>query len=200
MKKGKNLVVIMLASVLVLGLGACATTPKDEAAVEVQPSEEDLERQRQEELERQRQQELDRMREEEMALTAPEVEEAGSEMAAVDVDVSEVLGSVFFDFDSYELKPEARGTLSTNAEWLKMNTGIQIQIEGHCDERGTEEYNLALGERRAAAVKDYLVSMGVDEGRLYTISYGEEVPANIGHDAASWAENRRAQFKAAAAQ
>lgn len=199
MKKGLNLVVIMLASVLVLGLGACATTPKDEAAIEVQPSEEELERQRQEELERQRQQELDRMREEEMALTAPE-EEAASEIADADMDVSQVLGSVFFDFDSYELKPEARDTLSNNAEWLKMNPGIQIQIEGHCDERGTEEYNLALGERRAAAVKDYLVSMGVDEGRLYTISYGEEVPANTGHDAAAWSENRRAQFKAAASQ
>lgn len=197
MKKGLNLVVFMLASVLVLGLGACATTPKDEAAIEVQPSEEELERQRQEELERQRQQEMDRMREEEIALTAPE-EEAAPEMA--DVDVSDVLGTVFFDFDSYELKPEARDTLSNNAEWLKMNTDIQVQIEGHCDERGTEEYNLALGERRAAAVKDYLVSMGVDEGRLYTISYGEEVPANTGHDAAAWSENRRAQFKAAASQ
>ena len=197
MKKGLNLVVFMLASVLVLGLGACATTPKDEAAIEVQPSEEELERQRQEELERQRQQEMDRMREEEMALTTPE-EEAPPEMA--DVDVSQVLGTVFFDFDSYELKPEARDTLSNNAEWLKMNPDIQVQIEGHCDERGTEEYNLALGERRAAAVKDYLVSMGVDEGRLYTISYGEEVPANTGHDAAAWSENRRAQFKAAASQ
>lgn len=197
MKKGINLVVFMLASVLVLGLGACATTPKDEAAIEVQPSEEELERQRQEELERQRQQELDRMREEEMALTTPE-EEAPTEMT--DVDVSQVLNTVYFDFDKYELKPEARDTLSTNAEWLKMNPDIQVQIEGHCDERGTEEYNLALGERRAAAVKDYLVSMGVDEGRLYTISYGEEVPANIGHDAASWSENRRAQFKAAASQ
>lgn len=197
MKKGLNLVVFMLASVLVLGLGACATTPKDEAAIEVQPSEEELERQRQEELERQREQELDRMREEEMALTAP-VEEAAPEMT--DVDVSEVLGTVFFDFDQYELKPEARDTLANNAEWLKMNPDIQIQIEGHCDERGTEEYNLALGERRAAAVKDYLVSMGVNEGRLYTISYGEEVPANTGHDAAAWSENRRAQFKAAASQ
>jgi len=191
-----------MISIFALGLASCATTPKEQAAVEVQPSEEELERQRQEEMERQRQDELDRMREQEMALAEteaappPAMEEP---MATMPADVSE-LGTVYFDFDKYDLRPDARDTLAANAEWLKSNSGIQIQIEGHCDERGTVEYNLALGERRANAVKSYLVSLGVDDARLFTISYGEEMPADPGHNQEAWAKNRRAQFKTATTQ
>lgn len=195
-----------MISVFALGLASCATTPKEQAAVEVQPSEEELERQRQDELERQRVDELEKMREQEMALAeteaAPEAAPA-EEPPALTTEGGEVsvdLGTVYFDFDKYDLKPEARDTLAVNADWLKANTGIQIQIEGHCDERGTVEYNLALGERRANAVKNYLVSLGVDEARLFTISYGEEMPADPGHNREAWAKNRRAQFKTATTQ
>lgn len=203
-ENGFKIIMVLLVPIFVLGMASCATTPKEQAAVEVQPSEEELERQRQEELERQRQEELDRMREEEMTLAEAEVEVAREEEAAPvmvdDVDVSEVLGTVFFDFDKYDLRPDARDILATDADWLKLSPGVQVQIEGHCDERGTEEYNLALGERRANAVKNYLVSLGVDEERLFTISYGEEMPADPGHNVEAWAKNRRAQFKTATTQ
>jgi len=182
-----------MISVFALGLASCATTPKEQAAVEVQPSEEELERQRQDELERQKLEELARMREQEMAL-------AEAAPPAFTGDVSAELGTVYFDFDKYELRSDARDTLAANAEWLKSNPGIQIQIEGHCDERGTDEYNLALGERRANAVKSYLVSLGVGDARLFTISYGEEMPADTGHNRDAWAKNRRAQFKTATTQ
>jgi len=104
------------------------------------------------------------------------------------------LENVYFDFDKSDLKPDARETLSRNAEWIKGHPTSKVQIEGHCDERGTEEYNLALGERRANAVKNYLVSLGIDADRLYTISYGEELPADPGHTEEAWAKNRRAHF------
>src|SRR5258705_6375367 len=85
---------------------------------------------------------------------------------------SSPLQEVYFDFDSYDLRADARDVLKTNGQWLKANAAAQIQIEGHCDERGTGEYNLALGSKRAQSVKDYLVTLGTDAGRLSTISYG----------------------------
>ncbi len=105
-----------------------------------------------------------------------------------------VLETVYFEFDSSELSPEAAAKLKQNADWIEGNPDYTIQIQGHCDERGTIEYNLALGERRANAVKDYLVSLGVDGGRLRTVTYGEEKPADPGHTEAAWAKNRRAEF------
>lgn len=98
---------------------------------------------------------------------------------------------VFFAYDSYDLAPEARDTLNRQVEWLNRYPNLQITIEGHSDERGTREYNIALGDRRATAVKNYLASMGVPANRMNTISYGKERPAVIGSDAASWAQNRR---------
>lgn len=99
---------------------------------------------------------------------------------------------VFFDFDRYDLKGDAQATLDKQAAWLKQNGSVTLVIEGHCDERGTREYNLALGERRATAVKNYLVAAGVDASRLGTISYGKERPAVEGSNEAAWAKNRRA--------
>ncbi len=98
---------------------------------------------------------------------------------------------VFFDFDKYELLPAAQATLQRQAAWLKQYAQYRITIEGHADERGTREYNLALGERRANAVKDYLVSLGVPAARLTTISYGKERPAVLGSNEAAWSQNRR---------
>jgi peptidoglycan-associated lipoprotein len=105
------------------------------------------------------------------------------------------LAKVYFDFDSYILNQTARDTLNGNAEYLlKQNTSIKVQVEGHCDERGSDEYNLALGEKRAKAALNYLVTLGVPAERLSFISYGKEKPADPGHDEAAWAKNRRDQF------
>jgi peptidoglycan-associated lipoprotein len=104
------------------------------------------------------------------------------------------LEDVFFDTDRFDLKPEARAALSKNARWLLDYSSVQILVEGHCDERNTREYNLALGERRASAVRDYLASLGVDSIRIRTISYGEERPFAMGHNEEAWRLNRRAHF------
>lgn len=106
------------------------------------------------------------------------------------------LATVHFGFDRYDLDDTARALLEGNVSWIARNPSVQIQIEGHTDERGTNEYNLLLGERRAKAVKAYLVSRGVPEAMLHTISYGEERPLDPGQNEAAWATNRRAQFLA----
>ena len=101
------------------------------------------------------------------------------------------IGSVYFEFDKYDLGSDARSTLATNAQWLKSHPDIKIRVEGNCDERGTVEYNLALGEKRANAVKDYYVSLGIPAGRIQTVSYGKERPLDPGHNEEAWAKNRR---------
>lgn len=102
---------------------------------------------------------------------------------------------IYFDFDSHELRSDAKNTLNRASAQLRSNVKIALSIEGHCDERGTTEYNLALGEKRAVAVKDYLVNSGLDKSRLQTVSFGEEKPAAAGHDEQSWTKNRRAEIK-----
>jgi len=104
------------------------------------------------------------------------------------------LANIHFDFDKSTLRPEDRKILKGHAEWLMKNKDVNIIVEGHCDERGTTEYNLALGERRATETKKYLVELGVAADRIKTISYGEERPLDPGHNEAAWAKNRRAQF------
>jgi peptidoglycan-associated lipoprotein len=99
---------------------------------------------------------------------------------------------VFFDFDKFNLSSDARSTLEKQAAWLKKHSGLTITIEGHADERGTREYNLALGERRANSTKDYLIALGISPGRLKTLSYGKERPVALGSNEEAWAQNRRA--------
>lgn len=101
---------------------------------------------------------------------------------------------VYFDFDSSTVRGDQVERIETNADFLKENTGVTIRIEGNCDPRGTKEYNLALGERRALSAKKYLVNLGVDESRLSTVSWGEEKLLLYGHDEISWAQNRRDDF------
>jgi peptidoglycan-associated lipoprotein len=101
---------------------------------------------------------------------------------------------VFFDYDRSDLKPEAQSTVEALATWAKTYPAVTLTIEGHCDERGTREYNLALGERRANSVRDYLIALGVDPNRLSTISYGKERPAVLGSNDEAWAQNRRGVF------
>jgi peptidoglycan-associated lipoprotein len=115
----------------------------------------------------------------------------------MDEKLARVLGmlqTIHFAFDRSDLDDENRGILRANAEILKANPDLAIQIAGHCDERGTIEYNIALGERRANSVRDYLKSLGVDTSNLSIISYGEEKPKDPGHGEAAWAANRRAEF------
>ncbi|MFZ5609571.1 MAG: peptidoglycan-associated lipoprotein Pal [Pseudomonadota bacterium] len=109
-------------------------------------------------------------------------------------DLVRVVGTdrVFFAFDSAELSPQARETLRKGAEWLRANASVALMIEGHADERGTREYNLALGERRANAVRSYLMALGVAGNRLQTISYGKERPDDPRSTEEAWAKNRRA--------
>jgi peptidoglycan-associated lipoprotein len=105
------------------------------------------------------------------------------------------IGSVHFDYDKSELKTEDRDTLKKNADYLNGNPGVNVLVEGHCDERGTIEYNLALGQKRAAAVREYYGQLGVALGRIGTISYGSEKPADPAHNENAWAKNRRAETK-----
>jgi len=104
------------------------------------------------------------------------------------------LGPVFFPLDSFEVSADGRAILQASAQLLREQPTWQVTIEGHCDERGTAEYNLSLGERRAVAAKTYLVSLGVAAARLRTVSYGKEFPFDPGHDEGAWAKNRRAHF------
>ena len=99
---------------------------------------------------------------------------------------------VFFGFDKFDLTTEARTVLERQAFWMRKNGAVTVVVEGHCDERGTREYNIALGERRANAVRDYLLTLGIDANRIKTISYGKERPVDGGHTETAWKKNRRA--------
>lgn len=120
--------------------------------------------------------------------SAREAGEAGTASA------QQLLDKIYFDYDSAGLSDTARATLKSNYDVLKKKSAARVEIEGHCDERGSDEYNLALGERRAKGAKNYLVTLGINPDRLSTISYGKEKPADQGHDEAAWAKNRRVEF------
>jgi peptidoglycan-associated lipoprotein len=110
------------------------------------------------------------------------------------VPAASPLKDLFFDFDKTNIREDQKAALNEDVGWLKVNAGAKLTIEGHCDERGTAEYNLGLGERRAKAVKDYLVAAGVAADRIATISYGKERPFVLGHDESAWKWNRRGHF------
>jgi len=177
--RGALLLVLSLAVALVIGCGKKAVVQeemgvvvkepaKEEAAAETRPSEAAIEEELLKEKERQEKERV--------------LREAAS------------FGDIYFEFDQYDLTATARETLKQHADWLLANPGFDLLVEGHCDERGTAEYNLALGERRANAARDYLASLGVDAGRITTISYGEELPLDPSHNEAAWAKNRRDHF------
>lgn len=121
----------------------------------------------------------------------PQVEALPDDFRAI---AEKYLKDVFYDFDRYELSDESREALAANAEFLKKYPKVRVTVEGHCDERGTREYNLALGEKRAAAAKEYLVALGVADDRIAVVSYGKERPFDPGHDEEAWAKNRRGHF------
>jgi peptidoglycan-associated lipoprotein len=165
----KQWFIFIVIGLFALALGACAK--KQTTQVETKPAPEVAEQ---------------------PAEAAEEVTETPQE-GAVTTNIP-VLGDVFFEFDKSKISEEGQQILHENAKQLMESGSLAIVIEGHCDERGTNAYNLALGEKRANAAKDYLVSLGVGAARIQTISYGEERPFDQGHSDASWVQNRRAHF------
>ena len=126
--------------------------------------------------------------------TAPAMPPAAAPGVAVTEEKMSQFDDVRFDFDKSEVKPDGRKTCGVVADYLKSHPQAKMQIEGHCDDRGTAEYNMALGERRATAVMNYLVSLGVPKAALSTVSFGKEKPLDPGHNEEAWGKNRRAHF------
>jgi len=132
------------------------------------------------------------------ALELEETDLGAGEFTAIDPNdpiLSAIFKNILFNYDQFSLTPQARATLDSIADWMKNNPRKLLMIEGNCDDRGTNEYNLALGDRRANSAKTYLVQLGVDSARIYTISYGEERPIAFGNNEAAWTKNRRDEFK-----
>ncbi|MFW6297203.1 MAG: peptidoglycan-associated lipoprotein Pal [Desulfosalsimonas sp.] len=182
------IIVLMLAAVV-----SCAKkTPESQGGPE---REQEISETESAEEERQRTKEKEETEIDEQELEARKRAEAREEQKA-EVEKDEFLSEkVYFEFDDSSLDAEAREVLQRKVKWLRESPDACVIIEGHCDERGTDEYNLALGSRRAESVKDFLVKAGIDSSQLTTISYGEERPAEKGNDEESWAKNRRAEFR-----
>ena len=161
----------LITSILVLFVAACATKPKDEGESSGSGSSSSG----------------DSVSEGTITETAGSGIVAGSQEDLI-VNVGD---RVFFGYDSSDLDSDALELLQDQVAWLKQNSGVSVTIEGHCDERGTREYNLALGEKRAQAVKNYLIGLGINPDRVSTISYGKERPAVVGSNDGAWAQNRR---------
>jgi len=162
----------LMSVILVLFVAACSTTPKDSAGTSGSGNTSGSS-----------------TVESEGTLT----ETAGSGVVSGSQEdlIVNVGDRVFFDYDSSELDADSRELLQDQVAWLKQHSSVQVTVEGHCDERGTREYNLALGEKRAQSVKNYLISLGVNPDRISTISYGKERPAVVGSNDGAWAQNRR---------
>ncbi len=161
----------LITSILVLFVAACATKPKDEGESSGSGSSSSG----------------DSVSEGTITETSGSGIVAGSQEDLI-VNVGD---RVFFGYDSSDLDSDALELLQDQVAWLKQNSGVSVTIEGHCDERGTREYNLALGEKRAQAVKNYLIGLGINPDRVSTISYGKERPAVVGSNDGAWAQNRR---------
>jgi peptidoglycan-associated lipoprotein len=186
---GGTLLTLVLA--LLLTTGCAKKTPVVEESMAPQPVAGESEQERQARLQREAElaERERRLMEESMRRRAAEQQRAGA-MSREDFINRDVL----FAFDSAALSSEAKAILEQKGSWLSENSQVMAQIEGHCDERGTTAYNLALGDRRAFTAKQYLTTLGVAASRLTTISYGEERPLDPGHTEAAWTRNRRAHF------
>ncbi len=186
------LILLTLAFVCFMGVG-CAKKevppPVDPHEISAEEKARLAEERRKMEMERQAMEER-RLQEERMARERDQAEKKIQDV------VDEILATrIHFDFDSYELKPQARSALQQISEHMKRFSNLRLVIEGHCDERGTAEYNLALGERRARAAYEFLILLGVRSDRMQIISYGEERPLDPRSNESAWAQNRRAEFK-----
>jgi peptidoglycan-associated lipoprotein len=186
MQKHWTILVLALALMVTFSFSAC-TKKKISSEASTTTSTEEQTRKRAEEEARQKALREENLREERRS----EQQAKGRLEAERSVFENE---DIYFEFDSIRLTPEAQELLTQKADWLRMNPGARVTIEGHCDDRGTNEYNLALGEGRAQSARDFLVDLGIAESRLNSLSYGEERPLAIGQDEETWARNRRAHF------
>ncbi len=190
----RMMLIVAAIAALALAVGCSSKTKGDSTPSGVKrtgPSAQELERDKQAELEAAREREIEEQRlreqrEEEMRMQKTE---------AYSTAIENIGNIIHFDFDSYQLKPEARQLLQHKAEYLKRFPQIRLVIEGFCDDRGTEEYNLALGERRARAAYEFLVLLGISPDRMSIVSYGEEDPIDPANNEVAWAKNRRDQFR-----
>ncbi len=181
----RSFVVTVMAGMLLLG--ACRNEPPPPPAP-TGPTEEELAQRRADSIARVRAEEEARRRAEEEARAAE------ARRRAVEAAQNTLRQTVYFDYDMSEIRPDAERVLQQKVAILRNSPQVRMQIEGHADERGSNEYNLALGNRRAQAVVDFFVNFGLDANRFSIISYGEERPAAMGHDEAAWSQNRRAEF------
>ena len=187
----RNLIIVLLLAVSLVGAYGCA---KKQTGTEPGMTAEEQARQQEEEARRKAEEEAYRQRELEEEARRRAEEERQRQMGQEDAKMA-LEEMIFFDFDSYELSAKSREVLQAKAAALKANPNMKMVVEGYCDERGTEEYNLALGERRARAAYEFLVLLGVSPTRLSIVSYGEENPLDPSNTEAAWAKNRRCEFK-----
>ena len=135
-----------------------------------------------------------RISEEDLAKTRADRERLEREKGLQEKKTALPASDIYFEYDSYSVQPEDLSKIKEVSEWLKINSAVRIVVEGHCDERGTVEYNLALGQKRAEVVKNHLTKFGVDEKRIRIISFGKEIPVDPGHTEDAWSKNRRVHF------
>ena len=180
------LVLIMAAAAVTARCGGGSPTPPPPAPTEPTVNEDSI-RQAQEEEERRRREEEERARQER--------EEAANRARSGEEVRATLVGMIHFDYDRSDIRGGDQGTLDQKVAILRANPNLRIRVSGHCDERGSDEYNLALGNRRANAAKQYLVTQGIDASRIETVSFGEERPIAMGRDEDSWAQNRRDEFE-----
>ncbi len=174
----KKLTLILVAGIFLLSLAGCK---KKEKVKVIPPTEKKVARTGEEVKEK--------------PIPKPVVQEESIEdMSLEEINRKGYLQRIHFDFDKYNIREDQKPILIKNAQWLKAHPTVKILIEGHCDERGTEEYNLALGEKRAKAVRDFLISLGISPDRIKIVSYGKSRPLDPRHNEEAWAKNRRAEF------
>jgi peptidoglycan-associated lipoprotein len=200
MQRMKIVLLVMALMCLVICLAGSCATKKMRVGEETRPADSGaaVERERGEEPEGARlspEEAERRMEAERQAKAQQEIGQREKEQTVLSETQAFESEPIYFDFDESILKPEARAILDRKAAWLRANLQYSVRIEGHCDERGTSEYNVALGEKRAVAAAEYLRQLGISADRVSTISYGEERPADPGHFEEAWAKNRRDQFR-----
>ncbi len=180
-KSVRSFGLVFLAGTLALAM-ACSSKPKAAPAVQPTPAPEPTP--------------MPTIIKAEPTPVAPKVEPEDTTLSGdlAKINAAGYLKDAFYDFDKYDIREDQRPMLTADADWLRKHPSVKIRIEGHCDERGTSQYNLALGEKRASAAREYLVALGVETGRIETVSYGKERPFDPGHDESAWAKNRRAHF------
>jgi len=194
-----SLALLLVVPGFLLTVSCAKKTVKSQPAV-TQAAEEEAARQAQLEAEKARQEALAKKQEEarrraiEEQRLADERAKAETQRRIREAREQFVNDDIYFPYDKSTLLPEAQDVLKRKAQWMRMNPDASVVIEGHCDERGTNEYNLALGDRRAESAKKFLVYLGIESSRLTTISYGEERPVDPGQTESAWAKNRRAHF------